>query len=73
MLVEEPEIHVRRRERAQRGELFRPQQPALDQRGQINQVRIAGDGGKALVGGIAIAGRPQRANLPVAGMAIAEN
>ena len=45
---------------------FGQQQPVLDQQVEIDEIRVAGKRGRALVGGIAIAGRPERQHLPVA-------
>ena len=40
------------------------QQPVLDQQLQVDEIRIARIGGKALVGGVAVAGGAQRQHLP---------
>ena len=40
------------------------QQPVLDQQLQVDEIGIPGVGGKALIGGVAIAGGAQRQHLP---------
>src|SRR5690606_33440381 len=52
------------RQFAQRPEIVVRQQSGGNQRGQIDQVRIARERRKTLVGRIAVAGRPERTNLP---------
>ena len=42
------------------------QQPVLDQQLQVDEIRIARIGGKALIGGVAVAGGAQRQHLPAA-------
>ena len=48
------------------GELVRIELDEPHERKDVDQVRVACKGGKALVGRIAVAGRAERAHLPVA-------
>ena len=50
----------------QRLDVFGREQPEPHERKDVDQVRVACKGGKALVGRIAVAGRAERAHLPVA-------
>jgi len=52
--------------RLQRLDVLRGEEPEPDERKDVDQVRVARKGGEALVGGVAVAGGPERANLPVA-------
>lgn len=54
------------RQGAERIEVGVGEQAVVFERLDVDQVRITGEGRKALVGRIAVTGGPERANLPVA-------
>jgi hypothetical protein len=70
--VEPAEIDGAAREGAQRGDFRIREQTGALQRHQVDQVGIAREGGETLVGRIAVAGRPERADLPVTDAGILE-